>query len=322
MRLLDGKLLQMTREPLERGGHSFYAFALYVADSAGPPSVYAYGVESTPPLYEPAPIGDSLRSAVRLHQTSSRIARTVGIIVDSIAGPFDKAVDGVHGPPFKRLAITELEDRSGRCRRVEREYHFIKDDSEDARHVSGWEFGRVVYGDARVTRCEPRRYWPERKVVETPARPHLAAPIVRPLSISSLDDHFSVVGTFSGQLTVSDDSIVVTLDTLIATRRLPGDEQGIKLDSIRVGVGVGDEKAWSPADNSKALRIGRTLPRGDVITRRNVRFVLPHERRESDDKSWLVVTFHISVGNPDESGYPHSATTYAHSKRGVLAAEK
>lgn len=162
MRLLDGKLLQMTREPLERWGHSFYAFALYVADTAGPPSVYEYGLENSPPLREPAPIADSLRSAVRLHQTYSRTARTVGIIVDSIAGPFDKAVDGIDGPSFPRLAITELEDRSGRCRRIEREYRFAKDESEDARHESGWQFGRVVYGVARVTRCEPRRYWPEK----------------------------------------------------------------------------------------------------------------------------------------------------------------
>jgi hypothetical protein len=87
-------------------------------------------------------------------------------------------------------------------------------------------------------------------------------------------------------------------------------------------VGVGDEKTWSPVDYSKALTIGGNLPLGGVIKRRNVRFVLPHERTEADDKAWLVVTFHITVGKRGEPGYLPQATTYAHSKRGVLAADQ
>ena len=46
MRLLDGRLLRMIRENLERSGHSFYALALYVADTAGPPVVYEYRMDS------------------------------------------------------------------------------------------------------------------------------------------------------------------------------------------------------------------------------------------------------------------------------------
>ena len=155
-----------------------------------------------------------------------------------------------------------------------------------------------------------------------PPRPSLAAPIVRQLSLSSLDNYFTVVGNFSGLLTVHDDSIVVNFDTLVATRRIPRDEQRVRLDSIRVGVGVGDEKTWNPVDDSKALTIGSNLPLGGVIKRRNVRFVLPHERTEADDKAWLVVTFHITVGKRGEPGYLPQATTYAHSKRGVLAADQ
>lgn len=319
MRLLDGRLLRMIREPLERSGHSFYAFALYVADSAGPPSVYEYGMETAPLLNDPQGIADALRSTVRKRQSSSREARTVGIIVDSIAGPFNEAVDGSYGPTFRRLAITELEDRSGRCRRIERDYHFVKD-SPDERNLR--EFGHIVYGDARVIRCNPRRYWPVETAAEIPTRPRLAAPIVRPLSISSLDNHFSVVGRFSGMLTVFDDSIVVRFDSLIATRRLPNDRQQIRLDSIRVGVGVGSDSVWSPVDDSKALPIDRDLSTGDVIERRNVRFVVPHERRESDGDSWLVVTFHITVGGAGEAEASRTATTYAHSKRRLLAPGK
>lgn len=322
MRLIDGKLLEMTRKPLERGGHSFYAFALYVADTPAPPAVDEYGLENTPSLRQPGPIAASLRRTIRRHQTKPPGARTVGFIVDSIAGPFDQAVNGVDGPPFQRLAITELEDRSGRCRRIEREYRFVKDLTENARRETRWDFGRVVYGAPRVTRCEPRLYWPREKFVEAPIRPRLAAPIVRQLSISSLDNNFSVVGRFSGNLTAFDDSIVVRFDTLIATRRLPDNQERIKLDSIRVGVGVGNDTTWSSTDNSKALRVDRTLASGGEITRRNVRFTLPHERKESDDSAWLVVTFHITVGKQGEPGYLPDATTYAHSKRGVLAAGK
>jgi hypothetical protein len=320
MRLLDGRLLQMIREPLERSGHSFYAFALYVADTAGPPIVYAYGMESDPLMNDPPGIADALRSAVRKHQSTSSRARTVGIIVDSIAGPFDKAVDGSFGPPYPRVAITELEDRSGRCRRIERQYHFAKDPPGDGRD-SGKEFGRIVYGDSRVTRCRPRQYWPIETVVMPPAKPRLAAPIVRPLFISSMDNHFSVVGRFSGALTVYDDSIVVRFDSLIATRRLPNDPQRIRLDSIRVGVGMGADTAWSPVDDSKALSIESELPKGEVIERKDVRFVIRHERREADDDSWVVVTFHITLLEGDAEA-PKPATTYAHSRRRVLATGK
>jgi hypothetical protein len=317
MRRLDGELLNRTREPLERWGHSFYAFALYIADTAGPPQLYEYGVENSPSLLEPAPIADSLRSAIRRREGHERVARTVGIIVDSIAGPFNEAIDGIDGPPFRRSAITELEDTSGRCRRIEREYRFANDSTEDTAHRSGWGFGRIVYGEPRVTRCEPRRYWPEKTIVNVlPLRPHLAQPIVRSLAISSLDNYFSVVGEFAGTLTVFDDSIVVKLDSLVATRRLPDDNQVIRLDSIRVGVGVGDTNSWSPVDDSKGLRIGRMLPKGGIIKRRDVTFVMLHERSESDDAAWVVVTFHITVGSPGER---HGATTYAHSERGVFA---
>jgi hypothetical protein len=82
---------------------------------------------------------------------------------------------------------------------------------------------------------------------------------------------------------------------------------------------VGSETSWSPTDESKALRIGRLLAKGGVIRRRGVRFVMKHERSDRDAESWIVVTFHITVGRPGEPGYTTQATTYAHSERGVLA---
>jgi hypothetical protein len=319
MLLLDRELLAQTIEPLQRWGHSFYALSLYVADTAGPPRLYSYGVEHGPAVMEPGPIADSLRSAMRLHFANSRGPRTVAIIMDSIAGPFSEAVDGIEGPPFPRMAITELEDRTGRCRRLERDYRFANDPKPDEQARTAWGFGYVRYDAPRITRCNPRSFWPPDPVVELPTRPHLAAPIVRPLSISSLNNYFSVVGRFTGQLTIYDDSIVVRFDTLIATRRLPEDTQAVKVDSIRVGVGSGDDKGWSPLHDSPALRIGRRLARGGRIVRHAVRFVMQHERSERDTNAWIVVTFHITTGRPGEKNYSRAATTYAHSKRGVLA---
>ena len=321
MRLLDGRLVRLIRESLERSGHSFYALALYVADTAGPPVVYEYEADAAPLMNDPQGIADVLRSVARRHQTNPPAARTIGIIVDSIAGPLNKAVNGGYGPPYKRVAITEFEDRSGRCRRLERDYHFAKDLPGDGRDAEK-EFGHIVFGDARVARCQPRRYWPMETVAPATSKPRLPAPIVRPLFISSLDNHFSVVGRFSGALTIHDDSIVVKFDSLIATRRLPNDRQQIRLDSIRVGVGAGSDTAWSPTDNSIALPIHLELAKGEVIERKNSRFLIPHERRAKDDDSWIVVTFHLTVTGDGASALPTSATTYAHSRRGVLAAEK
>ena len=321
MRLLDGRLVRLIRESLERSGHSFYAIALYVADTAGPPVVNQYYMDAAPLMNDPQGMADVLRSVARRDQKDPPAARTIGIIVDSIDGPFNKAVDGSFGPPYKRVAITEFEDRNGRCRRVERDYRFAKDPPGDGRDDEK-EFGHIVFGDARVARCQPRRYWPVETVVAPPAKPRLAAPIVRPLFISSLDNYFSVVGRFSGALTVFDDSIVVKFDSLIAKRRLPNDNQQIRLDSIRVGIGVGADTAWSPVDDSKALLIDRELPKGEVIERKDVRFVIRHERRPLDDDSWIVATFHITVNRDGDSAVPTTATTYAHTRRGVLAAAK
>jgi hypothetical protein len=81
---------------------------------------------------------------------------------------------------------------------------------------------------------------------------------------------------------------------------------------------VGDEKTWSPLDDSKALRVKRVLSGSEKYVRHNVRFVIRHERRDQDADSWIVVTFHIRAGRPGEPHYSPRATTYAHSVKGVL----
>ena len=147
--------------------------------------------------------------------------------------------------------------------------------------------------------------------------PRTSGPFIRSLRISSLNNYFSVVGEFSGRMIVFDDLIVVKFDRLLATRLLPNDNQRIRLDSIRVGVGVGDTERWSPVDDSEALQVEEVLPKGGRIVRRDVRFDIHHARRDLDASSWIVVTFHITVGRPGETG-THEATTYAHSVKGVL----
>jgi hypothetical protein len=104
----------------------------------------------------------------------------------------------------------------------------------------------------------------------------------------------------------------------MARRRDPNDSEVVRLDSIQVGVGMGDETTWSPVDNSKALKVRRALSGSERFVRHNARFVMRHERREEDADAWIVVTFHITVGRRGHPNYLPRATTYAHSLKGVL----
>jgi hypothetical protein len=156
------------------------------------------------------------------------------------------------------------------------------------------------------------------ELVELAARKPI---VVRPLLISSLGNYFSVVGRFTGNATVFRDSIVVEFDTLFVTRvHHGGPIRATRLDSIRVGVGVGTSTSWSPVDNSNALQVERVMPVGARLNLPRSRFVLPHARAKTDDANWIVVTFHLTVGKPADPEYHPDATTYAHSVRGVLAA--
>jgi len=315
MRLLDQKLLAEARSTLERWGTTFHAYALYMPTSSLG-EVMEIGAQHSVDSRQPSAFRDSLRSALRVRQAMAPEASVIGVITDSVAGPIEEAVDGAEGPDFPRMAVTELEDRSGRCRRIERDYHFAKDPP------GHWAWGSIVFGPRRVTRCEPLRYWPTYAVSEAPvvpSRPRLAAPILRPLDISSLGVIFTVVGDMHGKLTVFNDSIVVAFDSLVATRQLRNDTRRVLLDSIRVGVGMGDDKSWTPVDDSKALKVGRVLPPGGKLVWRGIRFVLPHKRREEDAESWIVVTFHLTSGKRGQADYHPDATTYAHSKKGILA---
>ena len=143
---------------------------------------------------------------------------------------------------------------------------------------------------------------------------------VKPLIISSLENYFSVVGKFAGKATVFRDSIIVDFDSLFATRVHHGGPIRVtRLDSIRVGVGVGTSTSWSPVDNSNALQVERVMPVGARLNLPRSRFVLPHARTNTDDAHWIVVTFHLTVGKPTDTDYHPDATTYAHSVRGILA---
>jgi hypothetical protein len=147
--------------------------------------------------------------------------------------------------------------------------------------------------------------------------------LVTNLIISSLENYFSVVGRFVGKATVFRDSIVVEFDTLFATRvHYGGPIRATRLDSIRVGVGVGSSTSWSPVDNSNALQVERVMPVGARINLPSSRFALPHARAENDDSNWIVVTFHLTVGRPSDGDYHPDATTYAHSAKGVLASRR
>jgi hypothetical protein len=326
MKILDERLFGLTRIPLERWGNTFYARAMYIDDVAGPARAYEMGLATSIDSREPGVYRDSLRSTMRIRQQYTPQARTIGIIADSIEGPVREAVDGADGPPFPRRAITELEDKNGRCRRVERDYRFVAEPRGE------WGLGTVIFDAPRVRSCEPHGYWSARPTMgaapadpvatiahSAPGRSILAAPIVRPIAISSLDNYFSVVGEFHGKLTVFNDSIVVVFDTLFVTRRLPDNGIAPRLDAIRVGVGVQTEQSWTTTDDSKPLEMNLIVPHGANILRRNARFVMKHERKYADERAWIVVTFELTVGNAGEGKRSHKAWTYAHSEKGVLA---
>ena len=150
-----------------------------------------------------------------------------------------------------------------------------------------------------------------------------AQEFVKPLTISSLGDRFSVVGRFVGRVTVYDDSIAVEFDSLVATRLHHGGLlQVTRLDSIRVAVGQASERSWSPTDASQSLQVERVMPVGSRVELPPTRFVIPHRRDQRDAESWLVVIFHLTVGTPGEKDFHPDATTYAHSSKGILVSRK
>lgn len=327
MKILDERLFGLTRIPLERWGNTFYARAMYIPDVPGPARASEVGLTMSTDTREPGVMRDNLRSTMRMRQGYTPQARTIGIIADSIEGPIREAVDGADGPPFARRAITELEDRYGRCRRIERAYRFVAEPRGD------WGLGTVIFDAPRISSCKPRGYWPAHPTMgaappdptstighSAPGRSILAAPIVRPIAISSLDNYFSVVGEFHGKLTVFNDSIVVVFDTLFVTRRLPDNGAPPRLDAIRVGVGVQSGQSWTSIDDSKPLKIGLIVPRGASVLRHDVRFVMKHERKYADEGAWIVVTFALTVAHAGENKRSHKAWTYAHSEKGILNA--
>jgi hypothetical protein len=150
-----------------------------------------------------------------------------------------------------------------------------------------------------------------------------AQEFVKPLTISSLGDRFSVVGRFVGRATVYEDSIAVEFDSLVATRvHHGGPIQITRLDSIRVAIGQSSERAWNPVDASQSLQVERAMAVGSRIELPATRFVLPHRRDARDADAWLVVIFHLTVGTPGETDFHPDATTYAHSGKGILIPPK
>jgi hypothetical protein len=93
-----------------------------------------------------------------------------------------------------------------------------------------------------------------------------------------------------------------------------------RLDAIHVGVGVQSGQTWTSIDDSKPLKMNLIVARGANVVRRNVRFVMKHERKYADEGAWIVVTFDLTVAHPGEKKRSQKAWTYAHSEKGILNA--
>jgi hypothetical protein len=153
MRAIDSMLVKRARSILERWGSTFYAIASYVPDTAGPARIFEMGLNNSVEQRTPSAYRDEYRRSLRNQQRYRPQARTLAVITDSIAGPLSEAVDGAGGPGLPRVAITELEDRTGRCRRVERSYRFVPEPAGE------WELGTVVFERPKITRCQWIDYW-------------------------------------------------------------------------------------------------------------------------------------------------------------------
>jgi hypothetical protein len=153
MRMIDSMLVKRARSILERWGSTFYAIAGYIPDTAGPPRIMEMGLNKSVERRIPTAYRDEYRSSLRNQQLYRPQARTLGIITDSIAGPLSEAVDGAAGSDLPRFAITELEDRRGKCLRVKRSYRFVQEPPGE------WEMGTVVFGAPKITRCTWVDYW-------------------------------------------------------------------------------------------------------------------------------------------------------------------
>lgn len=153
---LSEALFARTRAPLEHTGHSFYALGMFLTSDGRLAEV---GPQSTTAVLAPFAIADGIRENFRSSHLTD--ATVVGVVFDSIAGDIAKAGSGalLEQPP--RQAVLEMEDRAGRCVRIEREYRFVSAGgggaSEDAGGPSG--FGVIEYHDAIRLACRPRDYW-------------------------------------------------------------------------------------------------------------------------------------------------------------------
>jgi hypothetical protein len=68
------------------------------------------------------------------------------------------------------------------------------------------------------------------------------------------------------------------------------------------------------------MRMRQQYTQGANILRRNVRFVMKHERTYADEGAWIVVTFDLTVAQLGEKNRSQKAWTYAHSEKGILNA--
>jgi hypothetical protein len=297
------------------GGTTLHAMGAVLHDTAGRTTVSRLDVSGEPrTAHERA---DRLRDELVAMSGPTDHVVVAGVMTDSIAGPAARAVNGIDGPRYPRRVITELEDRRARCRRVERPYRFVEDPADPR-----WGLGTVVFGPARVTRCNARGYW-------TNGNPSLLVPVAelmrrepvrvrRRLDLDSYGSGFATVGRFWGTITVREHVVAVVFDSLLLHYRTGTEYQRpVRLDSITASVSLGDS-TWTTIEDGRALSLGRSFRPGDTVRRGPTRFVIRHQDRGEDACHWITVTVFETILTPLSDGYTGPSWSYTHSRRGVL----
>ena len=298
MTRVERELRAQAAGEMERTGTSFLAAGAEMGDTVRDTHVDRvgwYGAYKPRSAHE---FADSIRGNIARANLGLTGVSVVGVMLDSTT----------ERPSASRRVVSELQDRWGRCRRVERSYRFSLDAGKDRR--------RMVFGPARVTRCRPRRYWGWPTPGVRPGRVRVR----RPLRLDSSGSGFGIVGRLWGRMVVREDRIDVALDSL-TIRHLGLNAQTPWVDSLTVGVASGDSSSWEVVEESRALKVGRIFRPGDTFRHGPVRFRIRHApSRPSEDCDWIAVTIYgHHRASPGAALEP--VWWYVHGTRGMLVPE-
>jgi len=130
-----------------------------------------------------------------------------------------------------------------------------------------------------------------------------------PISISSLNTGFVVVGEFEGNVDISSTSIDVTLTKSTIYSR---DKASTIVAAIKVGIGeMLPDGNWNIKSDSQSINIDKTISSNEKYSLPETHFTIPMKNTSDLSSNWLIVELTIQT----EGG---TGTTYTHSERDIF----